>query len=102
MYEFLKNLDRRWVFLLMAAAVGGSVLAQIRLPEKPSQHTLSAFRAMSKAAETVYQTLRSRRTQEAVVGMMQTRAELYEVLGYDAYERKLDELFAREKPNPAP
>jgi methylisocitrate lyase len=64
-------------------------------------YPLSAFRAMSKAAETVYQTLRTRRTQEPVVGMMQTRAELYDVLGYDAYERKLDELFTREKADEA-
>jgi methylisocitrate lyase len=64
-------------------------------------YPLSAFRAMSKAAEQVYQALRSAQTQEPVVGMMQTRAELYEVLNYDAYERKLNDLFAREKSDPA-
>jgi methylisocitrate lyase len=63
-------------------------------------YPLSAFRAMSKAAEKVYATLRSERTQESLIGMMQTRAELYDVLDYHAYERKLDELFAQEKSDP--
>lgn len=56
-------------------------------------YPLSAFRAMSKAAELVYQTLRSEKTQSGIVDSMQTRAELYEVLDYHAYEQKLDELF---------
>lgn len=60
-------------------------------------YPLSAFRAMSKAAETVYAALRSQGTQASVLGQMQTRAELYDVLGYHAYEQKLDDLFAREK-----
>ena len=59
-------------------------------------YPLSAFRAMSKAAELVYGTLRREGTQKNVTGAMQTRAELYDVLGYHDYERKLDELFARE------
>jgi methylisocitrate lyase len=59
-------------------------------------YPLSAFRAMSKAAEVVYGALRREGTQKSVVGYMQTRAELYEVLGYHDYERKLDELFTRE------
>jgi methylisocitrate lyase len=59
-------------------------------------YPLSAFRAMSKAAEVVYSSLRREGTQKSVVGDMQTRAELYEVLGYHDYERKLDELFSRE------
>jgi methylisocitrate lyase len=59
-------------------------------------YPLSAFRAMSKAAELVYGALRRDGTQKAVVDHMQTRADLYEVLGYHDYERKLDELFARE------
>ena len=58
-------------------------------------YPLSAFRAMSKAALNVYSTLRQQGTQKSVVDTMQTRAELYEVLGYHAYEDKLDTLFAR-------
>jgi len=58
-------------------------------------YPLSAFRAMSKAALNVYTTLREQGTQKSVIGTMQTRAELYEVLGYHAYEDKLDELYAQ-------
>jgi methylisocitrate lyase len=57
-------------------------------------YPLSAFRAMSAAALTVYETLRREGTQQGVVELMQTRAELYEVLGYHDYERKLDALFS--------
>ena len=57
-------------------------------------YPLSAFRAMSKAAEGVYRELRQQGTQSGVVDAMQTREELYEVLGYHDYEDKLDELFA--------
>jgi methylisocitrate lyase len=57
-------------------------------------YPLSAFRAMNKAALNVYRHLRADGTQRAVVDTMQTRAELYEFLGYHAYEHKLDELFA--------
>jgi methylisocitrate lyase len=56
-------------------------------------YPLSAFRAMSAAALAVYETLRREGTQQAVVDTMQTRTELYEVLGYHDYERKLDALF---------
>ena len=59
-------------------------------------YPLSAYRAMSKAAEAVYATLRKDGTQKAVIGDMQTRDELYEVLGYHEYEGKLDELFAEQ------
>ncbi len=59
-------------------------------------YPLSAFRAMSKAALAVYETLRADGTQAASVDAMQTRMELYDVLGYQAYEDKLDELFAEE------
>jgi len=59
-------------------------------------YPLSAFRASAKAALNVYRTLRERGTQKDVIDSMQTRAELYEVLGYHEYERKLDELFANE------
>ncbi len=65
-------------------------------------YPLSAFRAMSKAAEAVYQSLRAKGTQRDVVATMQTRTELYDVLNYHAYEQKLDALFAeqRKKQNP--
>ncbi len=56
-------------------------------------YPLSAFRAMSKAALDVYAALRAQGTQKAVLDRMQTRAELYDVLGYHEYEKKLDELF---------
>jgi methylisocitrate lyase len=58
-------------------------------------YPLSAFRAMNKAALAVYRTLRRDGTQRGVVESMQTREELYEFLGYHAYEAKLDALFAR-------
>ena len=61
-------------------------------------YPLSSFRAMSKAALTIYQTILSEGTQKPVLDAMQTREELYEVLGYHDYEQKLDKLFAaREK-----
>jgi methylisocitrate lyase len=52
---------------------------------------------MSAAALRVYETLRREGTQRTLVGMMQTRRDLYDILGYDAYEQKLDALFARER-----
>ena len=60
-------------------------------------YPLSAFRAMNKAALTVYETMRKEGTQKNVVGLMQTRMELYEHLGYHAFEQKLDALFNQEK-----
>jgi methylisocitrate lyase len=59
-------------------------------------YPLSAFRAMAKAAETVYGAIRREGTQKSVLELMQKRTELYDVLGYHDYERKLDELFSRE------
>jgi methylisocitrate lyase len=59
-------------------------------------YPLTAFRAMSAAAVRVYETLRREGTQQALLPEMQTRRELYDVLDYDAYERKLDEFLARE------
>jgi methylisocitrate lyase len=56
-------------------------------------YPLSAFRAMSKSALTVYETIRTHGTQKSLLGAMQTREELYTVLGYHAYEQKLDELY---------
>ncbi len=60
-------------------------------------YPLSAFRAMSAAALNVYATIRREGTQASLIPQMQTRAELYDILGYHAYEQKLDELFSREK-----
>ena len=60
-------------------------------------YPLSASRAMSKAAMAVYETLRRTGTQKSCVDAMQTRAELYEVLDYHAYEAKLDALFKRDE-----
>ncbi|HEV7165357.1 MAG TPA: methylisocitrate lyase [Gammaproteobacteria bacterium] len=59
-------------------------------------YPLSAFRAMSEAAERVYGELRKQGTQKGVLDTMQTRAELYDVLGYMDYEKKLDELFKKK------
>lgn len=59
-------------------------------------YPLSAFRAMSAAALKVYRTIREDGTQRGVLDAMQTRAELYEVLGYHAFEHKLDELFGKQ------
>lgn len=59
-------------------------------------YPLSAFRAMSRAALEVYAAIRRDGTQKAVIDTMQTRAELYDVLGYHDYERKLDALFGQE------
>ncbi len=58
-------------------------------------YPLSAFRAMAKAAEGIYAAIRNERTQQGVVDRMQTRMELYEVLGYHAYEQKIDALFGK-------
>ena len=56
-------------------------------------YPLSAFRAMSKAAQDVYETIAINGDQTAILERMQTRDQLYEVLGYHAYEQKLDRLF---------
>ncbi len=56
-----------------------------------------AYRAMNKAALNFYETVRRDGTQKAAVPNMQTRAELYDFLGYHAYEEKLDRLFAASK-----
>ncbi|PIE43717.1 MAG: methylisocitrate lyase [Gammaproteobacteria bacterium] len=60
-------------------------------------YPLSAFRAMNKAAETVYRSILEKGDQKDVVEMMQTRMELYDYLGYHDYEQKLDYLFAEGK-----
>jgi methylisocitrate lyase len=60
-------------------------------------YPLSAFRAMNQAALNVYRALRRDGTQRGVVDTMQSRADLYDYLGYHAYEQKLDQLFAQRK-----
>jgi methylisocitrate lyase len=60
-------------------------------------YPLSAFRAMNKAALAVYQAVRRDGTQKNVLPAMQTRDELYDFLNYHSYEKKLDELFSKEK-----
>jgi len=59
----------------------------------------SAYRAMNAAALRVYQAIKADGTQQNVVPLMQTRAELYDFLGYHAFEQKLDDLFAKAKPH---
>ncbi|WP_139851770.1 methylisocitrate lyase [Acinetobacter pullicarnis] len=60
-------------------------------------YPLSAFRAMNKAAENVYQTLRTEGTQKNVVDTMQTRQELYDRINYHAFEQYLDASFVKGK-----
>ena len=57
----------------------------------------AAYRAMNAAALKVYETIRAEGTQKSVVPLMQTRADLYRYLDYHAYEKKLDDLFAKGK-----
>ena len=75
--------------LFTLAELKGAAVAMALYP-------LSAFRAMNKAALNVYTALRRDGTQKAVVDTMQTRAELYDVIGYHAYEDRLDQLFAKK------
>ena len=58
-------------------------------------YPLSAFRAMNKAALKVYENLRKTGTQKGSIADMQTREELYDIINYHSYEKKLDELFTR-------
>ncbi len=60
-------------------------------------YPLSAFRAMNRAAETVYKSILAEGDQRKVVDMMQTRMELYDYLNYHDFEQKLDALFAEGK-----
>jgi methylisocitrate lyase len=59
-------------------------------------YPLSAFRAMNRAAENVYTAIRRDGHQKAVVDTMQTREELYDRIGYHAFEQRLDALFAKK------
>lgn len=72
------------------AELGDAGVAMVLYP-------LSAFRAMSRVAEKVYESILSQGDQGKVVDLMQTRNELYEVLGYHDYEQKLDALFGTEE-----
>jgi methylisocitrate lyase len=73
-------------------------LAELRSAEVSlALYPLSAFRAMNAAALNVYQHIRTDGTQQNVLDTMQTRADLYDYLGYHAYEKKLDQLFAKDK-----
>lgn len=60
-------------------------------------YPLSAFRAMNQAVLNVYKSVRKEGTQKNVLNLMQTRMELYDHLGYHAFEQKLDQLFKGEK-----
>ena len=60
-------------------------------------YPLSAFRAMNKAAETVYETIRREGTQKNLLPMMQTRDELYDRIGYHAFEQRLDAIFETKR-----
>ena len=104
--EAIENLDD---YARFTSSVGAPVLANLtEFGRTPSftvdelgdagvaiaLYPLSAFRAMNAAALEVYSEIRTSGTQREVVGMMQTREDLYEHIGYHEYERKLDELFA--------
>ena len=107
--EAITDLD---MYATFAKAVNVPILANITefgstplftLDELRSAHVglalypLSAFRAMNKAAENVYQALRRDGTQKNVVDTMQTRMELYESINYHDFEQKLDALFVAQK-----
>lgn len=107
--EAVTDLDQ---YRRFAAAVGAPILANItEFGQTPlltlealrdagvglALYPLSAFRAMSRAAETVYRAIRADGTQQRALDAMQTRAELYEVLDYHRYERTLDALFGKGK-----
>ena len=100
------------IYQQFASATAGPVLANITEFGKTPLFTveelhsvgvglalypLSAFRAMNKAAQTVYLSIRQDGTQKNVLDKMQTREELYQSINYYDYERKLDELFRSRK-----
>jgi methylisocitrate lyase len=60
-------------------------------------YPLSAFRAMNKAAEHVYEVIRKEGTQKSVLGEMQTREELYDRINYYEYEKSLDNFQAEKR-----
>ena len=86
-----------WVMALLYSVIPsyGIAIILLTVAVRLVLYPLSAFRAAAKAAVTVYGAIRRHGTQKSVLDLMQTRAELYEVLGYLAYEKKLDELFGK-------
>jgi methylisocitrate lyase len=60
-------------------------------------YPLAASRAMARAAQNVYREIRENGTQANVIETMQPRTDLYDVLGYHAYEEKLDALFEKDR-----
>src|SRR5690606_32078778 len=76
--------------LFSVEELGGAGVGMVLYP-------LSAFRAMNKAAETVYQAIRRDGHQKNVVDLMQTRDELYDRIGYHEFESRLDALFQQGK-----
>ena len=59
-------------------------------------YPLTAFRAMSKAAEKIYKELSSSESQENMLGEMQTRDELYDYLSYHKYEKEMDDILNKK------
>jgi methylisocitrate lyase len=59
-------------------------------------YPLSAYRAMSAAALLAYETIRQKGTQKDLIGRMQTRSDLYDVLDYHSFEQKLDQLYSKK------
>ena len=111
--EAVRDLDQYAAF---RAAVGVPILANITefgqtplfsTPELGAAgvdivlYCCGAYRAMNRAAETVYRALLEDGHQRDVVGIMQTREELYAYLDYHAYEKKLDQLFASGAKQPS-
>lgn len=109
---FPEAMPELWMYRRLAEAVGVPILANAtEFGHAPLfdvgafaahgvamvLYPISAFRAASRAALAVYEAIRRDGTQANVVPLMQTRDELYDILGYYAFERKLDELFAQGK-----
>jgi len=107
--EAMRTLDD---FRRVKAAVGVPVVANLtEFGETPfftttelaeagvdiALYCCGAYRAMNKAAQNFYETVRREGTQKNIIDTLQTRAELYDFLGYHAYEDKLDRLFAAKK-----
>ncbi len=86
----LANISEFGLTPLFSVEVLASALVAMAL------YPLSAFRAMNKAAETVYEAIRRDGHQKNVVDMMQTRETLYDRIGYHAFEAQLDALFRQE------
>lgn len=109
---FPEAITELWMYRRFAEAVGIPILANItefgatplftveelrEVDVSLALYPLSAFRAMNKAAENVYNAIRRDGTQRAVIDTMQTRETLYERIGYHAYEQKLNALFQNDR-----